>query len=376
MSVIGTRPEAIKMAPMLQRLKRSKQLESILVATAQHRKLLDEVLNLFNLAPDYDLDIMSSRQSLTKITIKILDKLKEIISQEQPDLVLVHGDTTTTFATALAAFYQKCALAHIEAGLRSYNKYEPYPEELNRKLTSGVADLHFAPTQESYNNLLAENISADKVFITGNTVIDAALSVVDKNYKFRNAELKQLPLKEYKIILTTVHRRENLGQPLVSICRALRELVVSNPELVIVIPVHPNPKVQKVIYAHLDSVERIFLVEPLNYRDFINLMARSYLVLTDSGGLQEEAPALGKPVLVLRSTTERQAGLKAGTLQLVGTKSEQIVNEVQKLLSSQQAYQQMIKQNNPYGDGQASQRIVDYLQYYFNLVAVEPEQFE
>ena len=375
MSVIGTRPEAIKMAPVLQRLDRNTKLESIVVATAQHRELLDEVFNLFKLAPNYDLDIMSVEQSLTKVIIKILAQLKEIIIQEDPDLILVHGDTTTTFAAALASFYQKCAVAHIEAGLRSYNKYEPYPEEINRRLTGALADLHFAPTVANYNNLLKEGVAAEKIFITGNTVIDAVLSMVQTDYHFYKDILNDITLQEEKIILVTAHRRENLGQALKNICCALKRIAASNPEVKVIWPVHPNPKVKEIVYRELKNIDNILLLEALNYQDFINLIDRSYLVVTDSGGLQEEAPALNKAVLVLRDRTERQAGLKAGTLKLVGTATENIIEAVEELLTSQQKYQQIISAQNPYGDGKAGQRIVDYLQYYFSLSDLKPEQF-
>lgn len=375
MSVIGTRPEAIKMAPVLQKLDRITELEAVLVATAQHRELLDEVFDLFNLKPNYDLDIMSVDQSLTTITIKILQHLKEIIVQEEPDLILVHGDTTTTFAAAVAAFYQKCAVAHIEAGLRSYNKHEPYPEEINRRLTGVLADLHFAPTEQNHNNLLTEGVHAEKIFITGNTVIDTVLSVVQSDYQFARSCLNNLFLQGEKVILVTAHRRENLGQPLSNICRACKLLAESNPALKIVWPVHPNPQVREIVYSKLDNMDNIFLLAALNYIDFINLMARSYLVVTDSGGLQEEAPALNKPVLVLRDRTERQAGLKVGTLQLIGTETKNIISVVTELLTSQAKYHQMISIQNPYGDGQASQRIVDYLKYYFDLSTTKPPSF-
>ncbi|MFO7818685.1 MAG: UDP-N-acetylglucosamine 2-epimerase (non-hydrolyzing), partial [Halanaerobacter sp.] len=372
MSIIGTRPEAIKIAPVLQRLDRTGELESILVATAQHRELLDEVLNLFGLEPDYDLDVMSKKQSLTTVTIKILQKLKEIIMQEEPDLILVHGDTTTTFAAAVAAFYQQVKIVHIEAGLRSYDKYAPYPEEINRKLTSGLADLHFAPTEENYDNLLNENIDSETIFVSGNTVIDTVLETYQEGYQFDNPILNDILDKEGKIILVTAHRRENLGQRLRQICRALDQLVEIKPNLRIVFPVHPNPKVREVVYNLLDKQSRIALLEPLGYKEFINLLARSDLVLTDSGGLQEEAPALDKPVLVLREKTERQAGVKAGTLELVGTDRQRIVTSVQRLLDSKEVYRKMAAAENPYGDGEASRRIVDYLKYYFDLIDEKP----
>ena len=375
MSIIGTRPEAIKMAPVLQRLERAGELESILVATAQHRELLDEVLNLFGLEPDYDLDVMSKKQSLTTVTIKILQKLKEIIMQEEPDLILVHGDTTTTFAAAVAAFYQQVKIAHIEAGLRSYDKYAPYPEEINRKLTSGLADLHFAPTKENYDNLVSENIDPEKIFVSGNTVIDTVLETYQEGYQFDNPILNDILDKEGKVILVTAHRRENLGQRLRQICRALEQLVEIKPNLRIVFTVHPNPKVREIVYNLLDKQSRIALLEPLGYEEFINLLARSDLVLTDSGGLQEEAPALDKPVLVLREKTERQAGVKAGTLELVGTASESIVNSVERLLDSKELYHRMATAQNPYGDGQVSRRIVDYVKYYFDLADEKPTEF-
>jgi UDP-N-acetylglucosamine 2-epimerase len=375
MVVIGTRPEAIKMAPVIDKLQAEKRFATVLTVTAQHRELLDQVLDLFQLEADYDLDIMSSQQSLTSLTARIVTDLRAILEEAEPDLVVVHGDTTTTVAASLAAFYQRCQVVHVEAGLRSYDKYAPFPEEINRRLTGVVADLHFAPTAENRSNLVQENIVSEQIFVTGNTVIDAGLKLVEAEYQFSNFRLSELDLATGQFILVTAHRRENLGQALEHICQAIKELVVNNDQLLVVFPVHPNPQVQQVVYNYLEHHERIFLLEPLGYRDFINLVAESYLVLSDSGGLQEEAPAFDKPVLVLRDTTERQAGLESGRLRLVGTERARIVREVERLLTDKQQYQQMIAGPNPYGDGLASRRIVDYLLYYCNFSAKKPDEF-
>ncbi|MGM0501992.1 MAG: non-hydrolyzing UDP-N-acetylglucosamine 2-epimerase [Bacillota bacterium] len=376
MSVIGTRPEAIKMAAVIAKLEQEQAIQSVVVVTAQHRELLDQVLDIFAIAAAYDLNIMSAEQTLTEVTVKILAKLEKVIAQEQPDLIIVHGDTTTTFSTALAAFYQQCPVAHIEAGLRSGDKYAPYPEEVNRKLTGSLADLHFAPTKLNYNNLIKENIAGPSVFITGNTVIDTLLQTVNKKYQFKNKVVAQLPVAKYRIIVVTVHRRENIGQPLVNICLAIKEIIEKYPDLIVIIPIHPNPKIRKIVASNLSESKRIYLLEPLGYQDFVNLLALSYLILTDSGGLQEEAPALDKPVLVLRDNTERKAGLEQGTIKLVGTETSIITAKVEELLNSPRLYQELAHKKNPYGDGLASRRIVDYLLYYFNLCSEKPEEFK
>ncbi len=361
MTIFGTRPEAIKMAPLVKKLAEEKRLRSIVAVTAQHREMLDQVLRLFSIKADYDLDIMKEGQSLSDITVKALQGLEGIIKGEKPDLVMVHGDTSTTFVGALAAFYQQVKVAHVEAGLRTYHKYSPYPEEMNRHLTGVLADLHFAPTSTARANLLAENIPAERIAVTGNTVIDALLATVDPNYCFAERELNQLDYQQKKVILLTAHRRENLGQPLENIFKAVKELLASDRMIEVIFPVHLNPGVRKTVNRVLAGTERIHLIEPLDYQPFANLMDRVTLILTDSGGIQEEAPALGKPVLVLRNTTERPEAVEAGTVKLVGTAPSKIVPAAQKLLQDQAAYQKMANAVNPYGDGRASQRIVNRL---------------
>ena len=361
MTIFGTRPEAIKMAPVIKKLEQEERIDSIVTVTAQHREMLDQVLSLFKIKPNYDLNIMQSVQSLTDVTINILEGLKRIIIKEKPNIVLVHGDTSTTFVSALASFYRKIKIGHVEAGLRTYNKYSPYPEEINRSLTGVLADFHFAPTKISKNNLLAENIPKDEIFVTGNTVIDALLGVVDESYEFDVPELKKIDFNNKKVILLTSHRRENLGQPMRNIFESVNEIVKSNKDVEIVFPVHLNPKIRQLVNDTLKDVERIHLVEPLDYKPFVNLMSRSYLVMTDSGGIQEEAPSLGKPVLVLRNTTERPEAVKAGTVKLIGTDKNMIVSVVNKLLNNNKEYEKMANAVNPYGDGKASRRIIRIL---------------
>ncbi|MFW6007070.1 MAG: non-hydrolyzing UDP-N-acetylglucosamine 2-epimerase [Halanaerobiales bacterium] len=367
MTIFGTRPEAIKMAPVVKALRREKKLELVITVTAQHREMLDQVLELFQIKPDYDLDIMQESQSLTDITTGVLKGLKNVYLQEKPDLVLVHGDTSTTFVGALASFYQQIKVGHVEAGLRTHDKYSPFPEEMNRHLTGVLADLHFSPTVEAKNNLLKEKVNPDNIYITGNTVVDALLNTVQKDYQFNNPVLSRIPFNKKKIILLTAHRRENLGQSLIDIFEGVKMIIQKNPEVEVIFPVHLNPEVRKPAEKILGNIEQVHLIEPLDYEPFANLMARSYLILTDSGGIQEEAPGLGKPVLVLRDTTERPEAVKAGTVEKVGTDREKIIKITNKLLNNKEQYQKMAKAGNPYGDGKASQRILNRILYEFNL---------
>ncbi len=355
MVVFGTRPEAIKMAPVIKELKKVKDINTIVCVTAQHREMLDQVLTLFKIKPDYDLDLMKEKQDLFTITAGVLGGMKTILEKEQPDLVLVHGDTTTTFAAALAAFYLRIPVGHVEAGLRTRNKYSPFPEEINRTLTGRLAELHFAPTDTSRENLLAESTAQFKIWVTGNTVIDALLDTVRDDYSFA-PELAEIDLHK-RILLVTTHRRENWGEPMRQIYQALIDLVDQFPDVEVVFPVHKNPVVRDVALEMLGQKERFHLIEPLDYEPFANLMNRCYLVLTDSGGLQEEAPSLGKPVLVLRDTTERPEAVQAGTVKLTGTNRQRIYQAAYTLLSDPAAYEKMARAINPYGDGRAARRI-------------------
>ncbi len=371
MLVFGTRPEAIKMAPLVKEFQKyPKDFETIVCVTAQHREMLDQVLNLFDITPDFDLDIMKPGQNLYEVTTNILLGLQKVFEDTKPDFVLVHGDTTTTLATSLAAFYQKIAVGHVEAGLRTHNIYSPWPEEGNRQVTSRLATYHFAPTKESGDNLLKENIDISNMVVTGNTVIDALLSVVSKikSDKALESELKSIILEkgysvkcDKKLVLVTGHRRENFGQGFLDICTALKELAKKFPDCDIIYPVHLNPNVQKPVIEILSDVDNVFLIDPLDYEPFVYLMSKSYFILTDSGGIQEEAPSLGKPVLVMRDTTERPEALEAGTVKLVGTDIEKILDESIRLFEDKEAYEKMSKSHNPYGDGLASERIVTYL---------------
>jgi UDP-N-acetylglucosamine 2-epimerase (non-hydrolysing) len=356
MVVFGTRPEAIKMAPVVKELKKIDDIRTVVAVTAQHRDMLDQVLHLFQIIPDYDLDLMKKQQDLYSITTGVLNGLREILEKERPDLVLVHGDTTTTFVAALAAFYEKIPVGHVEAGLRTHNKYSPFPEEMNRSLTARLAELHFAPTDTARENLLMESVAAFKIWVTGNTVIDALLDTVHPDYQFP-PDFPSLDLKR-RLLLVTTHRRENWGNKMRDIYEALIDLADEFKDIEVVFPVHKNPVVKDVAVEMLGNRERFHLIEPLDYEPFANLMKNSYLILTDSGGLQEEAPSLGKPVLVLRDTTERPEAVKAGTVKLVGTNRQAIVKEARLLLSSQAEYEKMAFAINPYGDGKASQRIV------------------
>lgn len=356
MSIFGTRPEAIKMAPLVKELESRSEIESVVCVTAQHREMLDQVLKTFNITPDYDLNIMKQGQTLGEITTRALNGLEEVIKESKPDIVLVHGDTTTTFAGALAAFYNNVAIGHVEAGLRTYDKYSPFPEEMNRQMVDCMTDMYFAPTNNSKENLLRENISEDKIYVTGNTVIDAMKTTVTDTY--RHPELEWIKDNE-RMILLTAHRRENLGEPMRHIFKAIRKIVEEFKDVKVVYPIHMNPKVREVASDVFGGIDRVKLIEPLEVFDFHNFQNKAYLILTDSGGIQEEAPSLGKPVLVLRDTTERPEGIEAGTLKLVGTNEETIYEETSKLLTDEDAYNKMSKSNNPYGDGNASKYIVD-----------------
>ena len=363
MVVFGTRPEAIKMAPLVLELQKQKEtIETITVVTAQHRQMLDQVLETFKVVPDYDLDIMGKSQTLLEITSKILDKLDPVIKKEKPDMVLVHGDTTTTFAASLVAFYNQVSIGHVEAGLRTFDKYSPYPEEMNRQMTDNLADLYFAPTSESKDNLLKENHPESSIVVTGNTAIDALKLTVQEDY--HHEVLDQVdPAK--KVILVTMHRRENQGAPMRAVFGALREMVDQEPNIEVVYPVHLSPVVQEAANDLLGDHDRIHLIAPLDVLDFHNLASRSYFIMSDSGGVQEEAPSLGKPVLVLRDTTERPEGVRAGTLKLVGTDPAVVKATMTELLTNEHLYLEMANARNPYGDGRASERIVQAIKHYF-----------
>ncbi|AHF08277.1 UDP-N-acetylglucosamine 2-epimerase [Desulfitobacterium metallireducens DSM 15288] len=363
MVVFGTRPEAIKMAPVVKAL----QKESVpcqVAVTAQHREMLDQVLELFKIRPDYDLNLMKAGQTLVEITTRALNGLVEVFAKAKPDLILVHGDTTTTFVAALAAFYTHIPVGHVEAGLRTGNKYSPFPEEMNRKLTGAITDLHFAPTNTAKQNLLREGVPLEKIFVTGNTVIDALLHTVDTDYRFNDRELDSILEREQnrRMILVTTHRRENLGEPMRQIYRALANVLDNNPNTYIVFPVHKNPSVRKVVDEVLGQHERVYLIEPMDYEPFVNLMSKAHIILTDSGGIQEEAPSLGKPVLVVRDTTERPEAVEAGTVSLVGTSYERVVESLNRLLRDEEHFHAMAHAINPYGDGKAADRIVNIIQ--------------
>ncbi|MEE1071091.1 MAG: UDP-N-acetylglucosamine 2-epimerase (non-hydrolyzing) [Cellulosilyticum sp.] len=375
MSVFGTRPEAVKMAPLVKELEKNVDIDNIVCVTAQHREMLDQVLELFEIHPDYDLDIMKQRQTLTTVTTKVLEGLDTVLEEAKPDIVLVHGDTTTSFAAALAAFYKQIKVGHVEAGLRTYNKYEPFPEEMNRKLTGSLTDLHFSPTPLAKENLLKEAVDEKHIFITGNTVIDALATTIEEDYKFTVEELNHIDYTNKRILTMTAHRRENWGEPLENICNAVRQIVLENEDVELVYAVHKNPIVRDVVYEILGNMERVHLVEPLDLKDMHNLMKRSYLVLTDSGGLQEEVPSLGKPVLVLRNVTERPEGIEAGTLKLAGIEKETIYNLTKELLTNDEIYHKMAIAKNPFGDGHASKRIVDAILYSFGKDVARPEDY-
>lgn len=376
LSIFGTRPEAIKMAPIIKEMEKCPYISQQVCVTAQHRQMLDQVLNIFNIKPDYDLNIMTQNQTLTDITINALKGLEDILEKAKPNIILVHGDTTTTFVGSLAAFYKKIKIGHVEAGLRTYNKYEPFPEEMNRKLTGAMADLHFAPTNISKENLLKENIDESNIFVTGNTSVDCVKTTVSENYTFSCNILNNIDYKNKKIITMTAHRRENLGEPLENICNAVLKIVEQNENVEVVYAVHFNPLVREVANRILKNNPRIHLIDPIDMTDMHNLIARSYLVMTDSGGLQEEVPSLKKPVLVLRNVTERPEGVLAGVLKLAGTDQDKIISLATELLNNQNVYDYMVNAKNPFGDGFASKRIVDAILYHFNKIQKKPENFE
>jgi len=372
--VFGTRPEAIKMLPIVKEIEKHKDaFDPKVIVTGQHREMLDQVLKIFNVVPDYDLKIMEENQTLSQIVIKSLKGLEDIIKSEKPNMIIVQGDTTSAFAAGLAAFYHKISLAHVEAGLRTKNKYNPYPEEMNRKLITTLSDLHFAPTMMATQSLIDEGVNKNNIYLTGNTVIDALGFVVKKQFDLKKAGLN---LDKKKTILVTAHRRESFGEPMREICRAVKAIAEKfSKKVKMIVPVHKNPKVRETVNKMLKGIEEVSLIEPLEYLPFVHLMKASHFILTDSGGIQEEAPSLGKPVLVLRENTERPEAIIANTVKLVGTKAENIVKEAEKLLTEQQEYDKMARAVNPYGDGQAAKRIVDALLFYYGFSASKPEEF-
>lgn len=363
MSIFGTRPEAIKMAPLVKKLNEDSQIQSVLCVTAQHREMLDQVLDLFGLTPDYDLNIMKPNQTLSMITANVLTGLDPILEKEKPDIVLVHGDTSTTFSAALAAFYHRIPVGHVEAGLRTYDMYSPFPEEVNRVLTGHLTSVHFAPTQRNADNLIREGIDPEKIIITGNTVIDALLEVADRPYEFEDETLKHIDFENKRVIAVTCHRRENLGEYMHNIFEAIREIAEDFEDVEVVYPVHMNPKVRAAASEVFGGCANIHLIEPLSYQPFVNLMAKSYFIITDSGGMQEEAPSLGKPVLVVRKETERPEAVSAGTVKLAGVRRETIAALARELLTDRKAYDAMSKASNPYGDGTACDKILEALKW-------------
>lgn len=373
MTIFGTRPEAIKMAPLVLELqKHPDQFESIVTVTAQHRQMLDQVLTIFHITPDHDLNIMKDRQTLIDVTTRGLEGLDKIMKDVKPDIVLVHGDTTTTFVASLAAYYNQIVVGHVEAGLRTWNKYSPFPEEMNRQLTGVIADLHFAPTAKSAANLLQENKREETIFVTGNTAIDALNTTVKEAYQHEVLD----KLGNDRLILMTAHRRENLGEPMRNMFRAIKRIVDEQKDVQVVYPVHLNPVVRELADEVLGNDPRIHLIEPLDVIDFHNFASRAYLILTDSGGVQEEAPSLGVPVLVLRDTTERPEGIEAGTLKLAGNEEQPIYRMATELLTNREAYEKMAKASNPYGDGRASERICEAIRFYFNQTEKRPKPYK
>ena len=375
MTVFGTRPEAVKMAPLAIEMEKNPQIESVVCVTAQHREMLDQVLELFGIKPDYDLDIMKQRQSLLGITTRVLEGLDGVIKEAKPDIVLVHGDTTTSFAGALAAFYNQVSVGHVEAGLRTYDKYSPFPEEMNRNLTGRIADMHFSPTVQNKENLLKENINAENIYITGNTVIDALKTTVRDGYVFQDKVMGELDFENKRVIVVTAHRRENLGKPLENICNALKTIVNEYSDVEIVYPVHLNPAVRETVFGILGDVPGVHLTDPVAVDDLHNAIHRSLMVMTDSGGIQEEAPALAKPVLVLRRETERPEAVKAGTVKLAGVEYEDIVAMARDLLDSEESYKKMAHAANPYGDGNASGRIISAILNRYGLEEERPADY-
>ncbi len=375
--IFGTRPETIKMFPIISQIKKYPHLiDYRIIVSGQHREMLDQMLEIFQINPDYDLNIMEQGQSLSNITNNSLLGIEKILKKEKPSMVLVQGDTTTTFAGALAAFYQKIRIGHVEAGLRTHNKYYPFPEEVNRHITSVLADLNFAPTRQSCENLLSEGVKREDIFISGNTVIDSLFLMIKENYIFREPLLKDKKILEKKIILVTMHRRENWGEPLRETCRAINKIMNEHSNASVIFPLHKNPEISRNVKEILQNRKNILLLDTLDYDDMINLMSKSYIILTDSGGIQEEAPSLGKPVLVLRNETERPEAVKAGVVKLIGTDEERICSEVDSLLNSREKYMEMSKSINPYGDGKASERIVKKILYNFNLIDQSPDEFK
>ncbi len=374
MSIFGTRPEAIKMAPLVKELAACEDLESICCLTGQHREMLDSVMEIFDLQADYDLNIMEKRQTLSTITTKTLLGMEQVMQQCRPDMILVHGDTSTTFAGALAAFYHQVPVGHVEAGLRTWDKYSPFPEEMNRTLVGDIAELHFSPTKANADNLRREAIGGE-IFITGNTAIDAMRYTVQKDYRFNSEILNRLDFENRRVIVVTCHRRENYGEPMAQIMTAIAEVVRQHPDVDVVYPVHLSPVVRECAAKYLGGKERIYLIDPIDVQEMHNLIARCYMVMTDSGGLQEEAPALGKPVLVMRRETERPEAIAAGTARLAGVCYDDILAEANRLLDSEKAYTDMAKAVNPYGDGFACRRIAQAIRYHFGLTADQPEDF-
>lgn len=375
LSIFGTRPEAIKMAPIIKEMEKNALIHSEVLVTGQHRQMLDQVLEIFDITPNYDLNIMSQRQTLTTITTSSLTGIEKILIETEPDIILVHGDTTTTFAGALAGFYTKIKVGHVEAGLRTHNKYEPFPEEINRKLTGVIADIHFAPTVLSKQNLLKENVEESSIFVTGNTSVDSVKYSVKQNYKFKLDKLNTLDYSK-KIILLTAHRRENIGKPLEQICQAVLDIVNLNEDVEVIYAVHFNPKVREIVNPMLEFNDKVHLIDPVDMEDMHNLISKSYLVMTDSGGLQEEVPSLKKPVLVLRNVTERPEGVESGVLKLVGTNTENIKTQTQILIDNKNEYDKMINSENPFGDGLASRRIVEFITYFFGKNEKKPQKFK
>ena len=376
LTVFGTRPEAIKMAPLAIELNKYENIDAKVCVTAQHRQMLDQVLEIFKIKPDYDLDIMKDRQTLAGITTRVLEGMDDVIKAEKPDIILVHGDTSTSFVAALAGFYNQVKVGHVEAGLRTYDKYSPFPEEMNRQLTGRIADMNFSPTAQNKANLLKENVDESTIFITGNTVIDALKTTVQPNYRFKEKTLNEIDFENRRVIIVTAHRRENLGKPLENICNALKHIVEKYEDVELVYPVHLNPAVRETAFGILGDTERVHLIDPLDVLELHNAMSKSFMVMTDSGGIQEEAPALAKPVLVLRRETERPEAVAAGTVKIAGVDREMIVRMARDLLDHEESYKKMAHAANPYGDGNASKRICEALLYEFGISNERPDDFK